>query len=124
MASETNVLDKRIDITLVDPWDFVTVNGSGPFVADVLQFGHDESTRAPALLLELHVPLKCNAEECKFFVATARHNGVALEELKTGKPIVCNLTGIPAEKAKGANPFDLSWWRGGTAAIADLSLHK
>ncbi len=56
MASETNLLEKTIDIMLVDPWDFVTVNGSGPFVADVLQFGHDASTMTPALFLELHVP--------------------------------------------------------------------
>jgi|SRR5580700_10505150 hypothetical protein len=124
MPSETNVLGKKIDITLVDPWDFVTANGSGPFVADVLQHGHDASTGVPALLLELHVPLKSNGEECKFFVATVRHVEVALEGLETGKPIFCNLTGIPEEKAKSANPFDLSWWRGGTAAIADLSLHK
>jgi hypothetical protein len=124
VANKTNLLDKKIDIVLVDPWDFVTVNGSGPFVADVLQFGHDSSTKTPALLLELHLPLKCAAEECKFFMATARHDGVALAELETGKRIVCNLTVIPEEKAKSPNPFDLSWWRGGTAVIADLSLHK
>lgn len=115
-------MGKRIEVTLVDPWDFVTVNGSGPFFADVLQFGHDESTGAAALL-EFHAPLKYHGEEFKYFVATARHEGVKFDELGTRRPIVCNLTGIPAEKASSANPFDLSWWRGGVAAIADLSLH-
>jgi hypothetical protein len=112
-----NDLGTKIKVLLVDPWDFVTMNGSGPFIADVVQ---DEPA---ALLLEFHVPLKYNGEEFKYFIATTRQESVRFEALGTGKAIACNLTGIPEARAMSANPFDLSSWRGGAAAIADLSLH-
>jgi len=119
-----NDMNTKVDVTLVDPWDLVTVNGSGPFVADVVQFCLVEPTGATALLLELHSPLRYNAEECRYFIATTRQENVKFEDLGIGKPIACNLTGIPEGKAKSANPFDLSLWRGGATAIADLRLHQ
>ena len=112
----------KVKLVLVDPWDFVTVNGSGPFTADVVQTGNDEATHTTALLLELNRPLSYKGQEYKFFIASTRHQDTALEQLHSGKQVGCNITGIPAERVKSANPFDLSWWRGGAAAIADVSL--
>jgi hypothetical protein len=122
--TNNELVGKKLDIVLVDPWDFVTANGSGPFIADVVRSGHEKSTGVEALLLGLASSLKYKTEEYKCFVATTRHEGVTFPQLLSGIQVGCNLTGIPVERAHSANPLDLSWWRGGAAAIVDLRLHK
>ena len=63
MTIQSELLTARIDVVLVEPWDFVTVNGSGPFTADVLQTDQSSSISPTALLLEVHSPLKYNTEK-------------------------------------------------------------
>ena len=119
-----DLVGKKFDIVLVDPWDFVTTNGSGPFVADVIRVGHDKSTGVESLVLGLALPLKYKTEEFRYFMATTRHEGRTFQQVLSGEQVGCNLTGIPTERLQGGDLFDMSWWRGGAAAIADLSLHK
>jgi hypothetical protein len=56
MTIQSELLAARIDIVLVELWDFVSVNGSGPFTADVLQTDQSSSISPTALLLEVHSP--------------------------------------------------------------------
>jgi hypothetical protein len=114
----------RVELTLVDPWEFVTMNGSGPFTADVLEVGQDRPTGNTALLLELHLPLRYNNEEYKHFIASTRHEGASLELLFSGIQVSCGLIAMPVERLESADPFDLSWWRGGVAAVADITLQQ
>jgi hypothetical protein len=123
MTTQSDLLVAKVDVVLVEPWDVVTVNGSGTFVADVVQIGQVKSTGTESLLIELHAALKHDRQEYKYLVATPRHVGTTFERLLSGEQVGVNLTGIPGERAKSADPFDLSWWRGGAAAIADLRLH-
>jgi len=100
---------------LTDPWDIVSAIGSGPFFARVV--GSEPPTQT--LLLELDPPFQYQSIECRYFVARARHEGVNLSDLNS-RTITCNMTLIPEDRARGATPFDLSWWRGGLGVIADL----
>jgi hypothetical protein len=122
MKSQDYLLAAKIQLTLVDPWDFVTANGSGPFTARIVQVGLDKGDNIYGLVLELDKPLSYQGQEYRHYVATARHEGKTLEDLRLGKKVGCNLAGLPVERARSGDPFDLSWWRGGSAAIADLSL--
>lgn len=112
----------QIKCVLTEPWELVTTNGSGPFEANVLRKSADTAGRDNALLLEFSAGFKSGDTEYSYFVATTRHESTALDQLFSGARVVCNLIGIPAEKALSAHPFDLSQWRGGMAAIADLTL--
>ena len=122
--TDNELVGKKLDIVLVDPWDFVTTNGSGPFIAEVVRSGHEKSTGIESLLLGLALSLKYKTEEFKYFIATTRHEGKTLQQLLSGAQIGCNLTGVPTERLQSGNPFDMSWWRGGAAAISDLSLQR
>jgi len=111
-----------VDMVIVDPWEVVTVNGSGPFSGKMVQM-HDHEGRLISLL-ELEKPLRERSQGYKYFIAAPRHEGDSFAELKHGRKILCNLTAIPEEKAKSGNPGDLSWWRGGLVVIADMELRK
>jgi len=90
MTIQSELLTARIDVVLVEPWDFVTVNGSGPFTADVLQTDQSSSISPTALLLEVHSPLKYNTEKYRYFIATPRHAGTTFDQLIAGMPVGCN----------------------------------
>ena len=122
--TNSDLVGKKLDVVLIDPWDFVTTNGSGPFIANVIRFGHDKSTGVECLVLELALPLNYKTEEFGYFMATIRHEGRTFQQVLSDARIACNLTGIPTERLLGDDLLDMSWWRGGVAVIADLSLHK
>ena len=112
---------RRVKVVLVDPWDLVTTAGSGPFGASIAKSGLNQIGRA-TMLVRLDKPFMLSGDKYHYFVATARHENSSLEDLERNLTITCNLIRIPSDRAEGSNPFDLSWWRGGGAAIADLSL--
>jgi hypothetical protein len=116
-GQEASLEGKDICLILIDPWDLVSDVGSGPFRAHVIQ---DEPS-GKFLLLELKVPFLYNAIDCRYFVAQVRHEDTDLSALIAGSTVACNLTRIPPERVgqRGTN-FDLSWWRGGLRAVADL----
>jgi hypothetical protein len=108
---------KAVELLLIDPWEFVSETGSGPFHAVIVDVEPDERK----MLLEVQPPLLYKSVECKYFVAVARHEGSDLLSPSSGNITTCNLTHIPPNRViKSANPFDLSWWRGGIAIIADV----
>ncbi len=57
-----------------------------------------------------------------YAVVNVRHEGHSLSELFEGKNVVCGITFVSEDRFSKENPFDLSWWRGGNAAIASVSL--
>ncbi len=112
----------KIAVTLIDPWDFVTQNGSGPFNAAVLRLEGKQTADEQSILIQLDHPVHNGEIECRYFVGKPRHEGSSLGRIFDGIAVGCTLTCISEDRAIGPNPFDLSWWRGGLAIIADVNL--
>jgi hypothetical protein len=72
------------------------------------------------LLLRLKTPLQKGGRRYVFAIAKPRLATGQIEHLPRGKTLGCAITWVPAEHFRIDDPFDLSWWRGGAAAIADL----
>lgn len=114
----------RISIVVSDPWDFGTVHGTGPFVGVVLaEKGFEEDISRNALI-KLDAPLEYKGVLCEYFVADARSQGDSLGSISGRKTVPCALTQVPEEHIQSHDPFDLSWWRGGIALLADISVYS
>lgn len=79
--------------------------------------GVKESTVSLKLAAPVHTP---SGTECRHMVVSARHENTSLEDILSGKPVLCALTLIPLGKFDPLNPCDVSWWRGGGAATGDI----
>lgn len=75
-----------------------------------------------SLLLEFVPPVRVGEVAFEFAVARARLERDDLETLFRKGVLGCGVTCIPPDRYDPAKPFDLSWWRGGGAAIADVVL--
>jgi len=106
-----------INITVSDPWEF----GCGPFSAMILRKGKDiDSPDYYPLLIRFDIPVEYKGEECRFFVAKSHNSKESIEGLLMGETLTCNLIMISKERAEQQDPFDISWWRGGCALLADI----
>jgi hypothetical protein len=111
----------EVIIVVSDPWEFGTAHGSGPFLATVLQVGPKHwDSGTDAILLRLETPLVYEGITCEYFIASPRLDGGDIKALARGTEVDCTLTRIPADRAMSANPFDLSWWRGGIGLVGSL----
>lgn len=72
------------------------------------------------LLLELTIPLEGAGERFQYAVASPRLEGDDLATLIQSGRLGFNVTWVPESRFNAKSPFNLSWWRGGAAAIADL----
>ncbi len=61
-----------------------------------------------------------NGKECTHLVAKLRYEDQSFESAKEGDCILCALTLVPHERFNSNDPCNVSWWRGGNAAIADV----
>lgn len=75
-----------------------------------------------SLLLEFLLPAQVGQETYRFAVARPRLEGDDLEMLLKSGVLGCGITCIPQDHFDVAQPFNLSWWRGGGAAIGDVLL--
>ena len=112
-----------IKITVSQPWDFGTMHGTGPFAGQILFVGSDpnRSEKRAAALVKLDKPLLFEGVTCEFFVAQPRLKNQSIETITSGAPVECGLTCISTERARSADPLDLSWWRGGVGLTGSLS---
>ena len=106
-------------VTVSDPWEFVDGTGSNVFRAHGRKTSSADGRPSFPLLLELNEPVQASAVEATaLFVAESRDDYEALQE---GQVVMCRLTGVPDVQLEGADPFDVSGWRGRfPAARADL----
>lgn len=72
------------------------------------------------LLLELASPIEMKNITYCYVVASTRLDAHSLDLLISNGVLGCAITWIPEGKYNPSNPMDLSWWRGGAAAITDL----
>lgn len=108
----------KINVTVSDPWEFVTEFGSGPFKFKILEV--DKNFKKA--LIQFVPPLKSDSKRLTYFVVQVRHENESISNLVKNKSIACNLTGIPSDRLDLKKPFDLSWWRGGLVLLGTLSI--
>jgi hypothetical protein len=75
-----------------------------------------------SMLLEFDTPLEAAGVRYQYAVASPRLQRDSLDTLIKSGALGCGITWIPDTRYNPAIPFDLSWWRGGAAAIADVVL--
>ena len=76
------------------------------------------------ILLQLVEPLLIDKRLFSYAIARPRSINDDLSTLINSGTLSSSITWIPQEQFNQDTPFDLSWWRGGAAAIADLVLTK
>lgn len=74
------------------------------------------------MLLELDEPKVSETVMYRRAVASPRLSEEDICGLGMSGILGCSITWIPEDKYDPDNPMDLSWWRGGGAAIADLRM--
>jgi hypothetical protein len=77
--------------------------------------------RGGALLLRIQNPFIYKDVNCEYFVATPRHKDSSVDGLAMGRSVQCALIRIPPDRLKAEDPFDTGWWRGGVAAIGEVT---
>lgn len=77
---------------------------------------------ASSILLEFIHPIYVGGIACMFAIAHTRLERDNLETLLEKGTLGCGITCVPPERYNPERPFDLAWWRGGGAAIAELIL--
>ncbi|MFV0478022.1 MAG: hypothetical protein ACK5ME_09330 [Parahaliea sp.] len=75
-----------------------------------------------SILLELDKPIKSTGTKYRHIVASPRLSKDDLGALSAIGVLGCSVTWVPDDKYDLNNPMDLSWWRGGAAAITDLCI--
>ena len=74
------------------------------------------------VLLSLDKPLINGNTMYQHVVMSARLAKDDLDTLANNGVLGCSVTWVPENQFSRTDPFDLSWWRGGAAAITDVSI--
>jgi hypothetical protein len=101
------------EITVSDPWDFVTDFGSGPFPVEALALSDDHRS----LVVRLTSPIQMGSVRLEFFVLQWRHVGTRIDIVPPAE-LSCNLIHLPNESINLGKPFDST--RGGLMLIGSL----
>ena len=79
-------------------------------------------TDSNSLLISFEPEAEIGSQKYPFAIARPRLQGDDVASLISCGVLGCAMTCIPWDRYNASNPFDLSWWRGGAAAICDLKL--
>lgn len=71
--------------------------------------------------IALDQPLVIEQNEYPWAVASPRRGGMYVTELADGKSLGCSVTWVDRDRFRENDPFNLGWWRGGAAAVADIT---
>ena len=117
------LVGRSVEIVASDPWDVVTVIGTAPRRAIVLE-ATDKTMDidSAALLIRMEHPFTYTEAEYQHFIATVRYEGDDVADLTRGKAIVFNLTAVSKEQTESPTPLGMSDWRGGLGLIATVKL--
>lgn len=110
----------HILITVSDPWDVGEAIDWQPIRGRLLQTETTES--GGRALVRFDQPIRYHGAAYSYAVASPRHEGRDIAEIRAGKSVDCALTAISDEQAQSSNPMDTSRWRGGLAFIGDVAL--
>ncbi|MDP3938626.1 MAG: hypothetical protein Q8R92_10885 [Deltaproteobacteria bacterium] len=108
----------NVQIKWSDPWDLGESFGWQPLRAKIIAERDDQ--HGGSILLKLEKPFVYKDTRCEYFVASPRHEASEVGEIAVGRPVFCALTQVPQDRIDAEDPFDLSWWRGGIAGLAEI----
>lgn len=111
MKSYDSLIDCPVSIRANDFVDKLT-SGSIRYI--------DRATNT--VVIGLATPLDVDGIRYELAIASPRLERDSLVTLTSGGAMGCGITWIPNSRFDPNIPFDLSWWRGGAAAIADVIL--
>lgn len=74
-------------------------------------------------LIELDEPLDHTGTMYRYVVAAIRLAKGDYGELTVDRVLGCSVTWVPDESYNPYDPMDLTWWRGGGAAVTDVCLN-
>jgi len=115
MRAVEDLAGNAIEIVVSDPWEFVTDNGSGPFVGVV------DRVEGECLLIRLDLAIEYGGQAFEHLVVSPRAACDDLAELSvTGRAINCNLVCVSGEVVRSDHACDLSSWRGGPALLGNI----
>jgi len=75
-----------------------------------------------SMLLNLDESLLYGNIVYKRVITSPRVSKDDLDVLSNDGVLGCSAIWVPESKYNNRNPFDISWWRGGAAAITDMSI--
>lgn len=115
-------VNQLIQVTVVEPWEFYPPTVRNPFTARVSDTSMDPSIATlGGIVIQALAPFDFGGQRCEYFVGSRRHAEPEMGP-RDWQDAVYSFTAIPTERAVGATPFDLSWWRGGVGLIAGINL--
>jgi hypothetical protein len=107
-----------VRIGISDPWDMGEDLGWPALDADIVAARDDDPCEH--IIVRLREPFRYEEVDCEYFAASPRLEGDSFVALLRGKSVFSALTRIPPERLNTADPFDLSWWRGGVGIIGNV----
>ena len=121
-GTESELVGRTVTLTVSDPWELVDEIGVGPHPCRILRVGSDaENPARKSLLVEIVRAVSRRGVPFQYLIASTRSAGQDWVSLEKEKGVDCGFIRIPPERAESADPFDLSWWRGGDAFLGNLS---
>jgi hypothetical protein len=119
-----NLIGLLVRIRLSDPWELGEGLDWAPLDGTIVMArtgdGRGRGPAAEAAIVRLDRPFVHAGTHCELFHASPRHQGGRLDALLSGRGVPCGLTRLPPERLTSTDPFDLTWWRGGVAAIGTV----
>lgn len=103
------LLDKVVKVT---PNDFIDREIKGEIIA--------VDKKGRSILVKFDEPIENYRTKYLYAVASLRLSADSLDSLLRKGQLGFSITWVPNDEFDSANLFDLSWWRGSAAAIADL----
>lgn len=119
VAAKYRLTGKRVLVKISDPWELGESVGWEALAAEVVAERQDDE--GGALVVRLQSPIVYKDLRCEYFVARPRHSGSEIGDVVRGRPVLCAITHIHADRLRSEDPFDLSWWRGGVAGTAEVA---
>lgn len=92
--------------------DFVDANSNATIKA-ISESGTD-------ILLELERPLVSEGLEYEHVLVSNRYKGQSIRTLIEKERLTCGAYWVPTVQFNVRNPFDVSWWKAGAAAIVTI----
>lgn len=116
MTMSRDIIGKSVQIGAGDI--FASAQRSNPFEEKIFAkiIAVDSKGVALAVALDLKKGPFTHA------VVIPRYEGASAENFIEGKMVLCAVTLVPQERFSPDHPFDLTWWRGGGAIVADVTL--
>jgi hypothetical protein len=98
----------------------VVVQGNSFVISDTYAIVRAVRVENFAVLLELENSITVGENIYEHAVATPRTAGDGFSQFKNGKCFGANIIWVPRVKFDQSAPLNVSWWRGGGAAVADI----